>query len=280
VAIIFQTTYDIAEAIQPTTGPWNDETLPPDGDGIGWWQDIPARRDRVHADGNMSAGGGGRGFRHVVGDGTNQNGGGSTLTFTQSASEIWIRFYVRFPLGFAWDGSAHQKLLYGNIDNANWYHGWNFNYMGGHAENDSGFGTTSGNHRAQDSGDWASYTLLEYTWQDMMGGDTGDGLWHCWELHLKMNPLGSVADGIWEMWVDNTRVYYADTIRFATSNGEVWTGFHLGSNQADPLNGGDVFVDFDDVKVSNSERVGPLSVSSQTMGNRGGLRRGRVGLLR
>jgi hypothetical protein len=61
-------------------------------------------------------------------------------------------------------------------------------------------------------------------------GMMGDGEWHCWEWHLKMNTADGVADGVYEAWLDGipmgsfTDIMWANTESATRHWNRVWLG--------------------------------------------------------
>ncbi len=259
MADIFSTTFDDtnfptvrAPSIhwEQTVDGLSDAAIGQVGDGLsgsGGWTTSNGAGDQILAAANNPAGGGGKGFRHWVGDGLNNVGGGISLALPSSQTELWIRYYIRFQSGFAWNGSIiNMKTIY-NTGSGTFYFGIFFDKVGGHVQNDSDHGQGQGNH------------LSSVTWAQWQGGSTGDGLFHCLELHVKINPLGAVADGVFEFWLDGAALYSNSSVKFSTTDSNVFNGFKVGENSNDPQNGGvDAYVDFDDIVISNSGYIGPL----------------------
>lgn len=89
-----------------------------------------------------------------------------------------------------------------------------------------------------------------------MGGATSDGLFHMFEMHIKMNTEGN-ADGIGRIWIDGdlklnkTDVDYTFGRNAADAaiirDGMKYVEFH--ENQASPGNGGPAYVDYDDLAI-------------------------------
>src|SRR5262245_57617789 len=69
--------------------------------GHGGWTSTAGNVDRITAAANNPTGGGGKGFRHVRGDGTNNGGGGIGVNLPSPLREMWLRFYMRYPVGFS-----------------------------------------------------------------------------------------------------------------------------------------------------------------------------------
>lgn len=191
---------------------------------------------------NNPGGGGGYGQRHWEGDGWTNNSGGTKINFASPQPELWVRWYERFELGFAWQFLTTDKLLYFDPGTAMavvpHFQGMDKVNIWTMAE---------GNHPSVNG----------YGWQSIMGSDTGDGQWHFFEVHLKMDTNGS--DGIAEMWVGGVKALSYTNVNFGTQPG--WTSFLIGSNQRDPLNNRCMAVDYDDVAVNNTGYIGPISDS-------------------
>jgi len=248
---LFQTTFSDANCAQWTqANGLGDSNVCQPGDGIsgeGAWTASPgAVEDKITSVANMAAGGGGKGFRHAVGDGASNNGGGIILSWTPVA-ELWMRFYVRYPVGFAFDSAdLYSKLVYFNqenpTNNPHFYWGYHGGATGGYAQNDGVAQTASS----------------PYTWNGIMGGTTGDGLWHSYEIHVKMNT-GTNDNGVWEWWIDGNLAYSVSNIKFSNNAaGITWHACAIGENFHNPANGGVVFVDFDDIAISTTGYIGPI----------------------
>ena len=223
--------------------------------GVGSWTTSNGGEDQITSAANMAVGGGGRGFRHKVGDGLN-NGGGAIIVPLGDVPEFWMRFYARFPAGFAWNGTTiNMKMIYvnsGSGTGGTFYHGFHVQDVGGHAESDPvDYGEGLGNHHAN------------MTWNDVMGGSVGDGLWHCWEVHAKMNTLSGNSDGEIHFWIDGVLVYTRTGVHLSNANGSVFVNVKVGENHNSPLSPGgpsvDQFVDFDDIVVDDAGYIGPLA---------------------
>lgn len=243
VDLPWSTTYDCADWLSYSA------TLSCDGLSKGGnWTCSGGEYEQIISDANMAAGEGGKGQRHWEGDGNNNNSGGTYLVFNSAQSEIWIRWYMRYQSGFAWSSLVYDKLLY--LHTANSYHIPEWVGL-------DGFSLGS---QAKSSGGTTHYcTCSNCGWTTIMGGATSDGLWHCYEIHLKMDTDGT--DGVGEMWIDENLIISKTDVDFGTSAG--WINFLIGSNQLDPNNGGCEYVDFDDMAVSATGYIGPLSESAK-----------------
>lgn len=197
--------------------------------------------EQITTDANFSAGGGGKGQRHWKGDGSNKNSGGTALAFNSIQTELWICWYMRYEVGFKWNGLEYDKILYirsrkKSVDAIpEWY------------------GPNGFDIYAQAAG--GRYPCNNCGWKSVMGGPVSDGKWHCYEIHIKMDTNGK--DGISEAWIDGRMILSNKNVDFGTVEG--WSWFQIGSNQANPDNGRCMAVDFDDIAVTNTGYIGPLS---------------------
>ena len=202
--------------------------------------------ERIFSDANYSSGGGGKGQRHYEGDGSNNNSGGTIVYFNGYHPEIWVRWYMKYSSGFAWDSGESNPLLYDKIlyfdvgttyaTIPEWhYWGW-FNF----------WTYQGGNH---DGTSWG--------WTKAMGGQTSDGNWHCYEVHLNKNT------GVAQLWFDGVLKVNLASVDFGSGH----PGFKkvvFGSNQRYPDNCAGTccdtaYVDFDDIAISNTGYIGPIT---------------------
>ena len=140
--------------------------------------------EQITSSADYSGGGGGRGQRHWENDGQNHNTGGFDLYFNSAQSQLWIRWYMRYQSGFAWNPLGYDKIF----DIASTVGGYDaiveFTY-----------------DRFDVVAQGASYHhYFDPGWTGIMGGSTSDGQFHCYEVHLKMDTNG--ANGIAEFWLD------------------------------------------------------------------------------
>jgi len=194
---------------------------------------------------NYSGGDGGNGARFQCSDGDNQgNSQPIGVVFNNLQTELWIRVYIRYESGFNWQTiytNMYDKLLY--LDSAQTGKAigeWSDGYMAIWDENDS---TDKGS----------------ISWEDVMGGTTSDGEFHCYEIHLKLDTDGS--DGVKELWVDGEKGLTKTDVDF-DDNG--WNQLHFYSNQKVVDNGSPANVDYDDMAISNTGYIGPLDAEETT----------------
>ena len=235
--LLFQTTFNCAD--------WNqhlglaDGNVCAIGDGIagsGGWTTASGSVDQITAAANNPAGGGGKGFRHWRGDGSNNCGGGLQITLPKGVTEMWVRFYQRYQQGFGfspggqpvytkdnyWGSCGSGCLIFGIQGN----HSWGVNYNG------------STNYSSS------------LTWAASQGGSTGDGRWHSYEYHVKQNGTA----GTIEVWVDGVRYLHTTSANLGSTP---WTSFKLGENQATVAGcSGDCYTDYDDLAISTTGYIG------------------------
>lgn len=232
VTLPFSSTFNCPESVQTSWGSYDDIAGCPGWQGDGGSPTSNGSYDRISSSDNNPDGEGGRGWGHAVGDGQNNNGGSIRITFAPQ-SELWIRFYMRYPSGFTWAGGlpGYQKILYINPP--------------GHVAEFTGdeigyYNETLSTHSASSAG-----------WPTIMGGSTGDGQWHAYEWHIKIgNP------GIMETWVDGALVHSNTSINTGSTPISV---LNILTNQNQPANGGDRYISIDDFAISNTGYIGLLS---------------------
>ncbi len=248
-APLWQTTYDCPESSQTQ---WFSST-PLSCDGLGraggWYPNSDtAHGEQITSAANHPGGGGGRGQRHWIGDGTNVGSGGTNINFVRTP-ELWLRAYVRYQPGFQWNtitDSINHKMFYPEIVNVPgrgnlWFA---FGMVDGH------FGMQSYAPNPQSTLRWESIFAA--------GGSQSDGSWHCLEWHMKMDTNGS--DGIAEGWVDGVLQFRRTNIDYGTHAG--WASVHLAENHRTPANGALMWFDLDDVAISATGYLGPLGASA------------------
>lgn len=250
----------------------------------------------ITADANRDAGiAGTKGYRHWLGDGSNVNSGGIKLTLNNYENEIWMRWYFRFQTGFDWwnpePWSAHPtvprgdynqfKMMYWDIGNYYSIVGWpvtntnspyypksrivqrsnnKYRYCWGPNWNTvmSAGGNSSHEMCSAFNGSTGECTQWAGTYDKV-----SDGAWHYMEVHIKKDTDGS--DGICEWWVDDS----ADSANYCGQSGGSpcgamdWgtpLGFKklvVGSNKTVTDNGQVMYVDYDDIAISKTGKIGP-----------------------
>jgi len=242
VSLPWETTYDCPEWSQSDGSNTNCDGLVLGG---GWTcQGID---EQITTAGNMAAGGGGKGQRHYQGPGQDTNSGGTRIYFTES-SELWIRWYMRYPLGFSWASITYDKWLY--IDQG---------------QSDNVVPEFRGDEQvAVFAGGGSAYTGVSHptAWSDIMDGNTGDGLWHLYEVHIKKDTNGN--NGVAQLWIDEVLTVDGHNVDHGRSGG--WDNIRIGSNQASPSSAC-MPVDYDDFAIRTTGYIGPVSGGSAVCGD-------------
>lgn len=197
--------------------------------------------EQITSAANYSGGGGGRGQRHWIGQARDSdNSGGLRIDLNTPQTELWIRWYMRYETGFLGHG-MNSKWLYINPGELHAV------YMGYYNNDQTYF------HPNGYPGNVVS--AVGTGWDTVQGGATSDGRWHLYEVHLKLDTNG--ADGVAEMWIDEAQIISQKDIDFRNPTG--WTYVVIGSNQKVTGNPRDMYIDYDDVEISNTGYIGPIN---------------------
>lgn len=239
-------------AISFTGGKWGTSFLTcPEGSGYGatlcdnldWGNNYTdgGNPTQITTSANNSAGLGGRGVRFWNNDGNNQNSATLQVEFPVAQLELWIRWYTRYQSGFMWSGSTpgYDKMLY--ITGAS-----------------SGVDIIPEYHDGDNGPEYTLYTsppassayqieTTNFGWAQVMGGDTGDGKWHCYEIHIKRNTSGT--NGIGQLWIDG--VLRAEDLS-ADMGTTGWIDFTFEENQNSVASGAPYSIDYDDMVIYNT----------------------------
>lgn len=210
--------------------------------------------NQITSSANYSAGNGGNGWRVWLNDGNNNNSDVYGFVFNTPQKEIWCRFYIRYQIGFAWQGGSP------------YYHKVVYLYSSSGANGGFEWGHTGGSGRVNA---WSNYdstipTSSGNVWESLFPNGKSDGSWHCWEFHAKMDTNSS--NGVGELWIDGVKQVSSSTMNWSGGNATVrsqgWTKFGLSINQHSPANtvgiGSPAYVDFDDIAINNTGYIGPL----------------------
>ncbi len=250
VNLPWSTTYNCADWTQ-SNGLYNVNC---DGlTGHGSWITSDGKEEQITSAANYPGGGGGKGQRHWLGDAPVDNSGGTRIEFASSQSELWIRWYTRFQIGFQWNVLFEYKALI--VDP-----GLSTQILIGPRWQDQLGIVRSGNPYDSSSGGWN--TIMVNGGTDARGNKTSDGQWHLFEIHLKMDTNGN--NGIVEFFVDGVRRLYRTDVNYGTSAG--WSNMVIGDNGGRVANGvpSAYYVDYDDMVISTSGPIGG-SISTSTL---------------
>jgi len=246
VTLPWSTTFDCPD--------WSDGSAY-DCNGItqsGQW-DLNGVYEQVDVLGNNQTGGGFKGQRHWVGDGqSGSNTGGMAVTLDGNPSEIWVRFYMRFPAGFVWSAPYQYQphfykimLIYSATSTSK----RQFTLT------DDGMSIAGQDAPVPVSPDGIGWDTVQVAGgQDGSGAWQGDGQFHCYEVRMKMDT-GSV-DGEFDVWIDGELKWSTVDAEFNNDTG--FSSLVFGSNAEEPDNGADVAIDYDDISISSTGYIGPI----------------------
>ena len=283
VSLPWSTTYNCADWAQADLyavagQPWVASPLNCDGVvDYGGWLTSNGSKEQVTLAANNPGGGGGKGQRHWLGDGQTVNSGGTKIEFS-SQSEFWMRWYMRFEQGFQWANLVAYKMLYINVGGQGAITpGWmsyNKLYMGmlGNCGGDVNCTSIDGTGWDAIMANGIPY-IQAGTYIRATGVPTyfvpctsscathksSDGQWHSYEVHFKLNIPGQ-SNGVAEFWIDGIKKTSYANANFGTATG--WTLVVIGSNAQYPYNGRDMYVDYDDIAISTTGYIGPISGGS------------------
>ena len=235
VNLPWSTTFDCPE--------WNHISDPLECPGIdkhGGWSAQPGNKyEEISAQANHPAGDGGKGARHWTGDGTNNGSGSIEIYFNSPQDRVWVRWYQRWEPGFKatpiymtkelyfWNTGPNQIVHEMNLPDGG---GWGTVFVGGgqgHYYNEGGF---------------------KYWYPS----GTSDGSWVLFEV------LVDIPNGKYKYWV-NEELLLDKNINFPTNPKLESICFQINSKGVDNGIGRPMYIDYDDVAISNTGYIGPLS---------------------
>ena len=225
---------------------WQQPNILSNCDGMSKWGDWFASGypDAIRSQANYSGGVGGKGLTHWRCVGHNVGGSGPGISFPTPQREFWMRWYMRYPIGYNFNN--YEKIFY--FDPVSQHGTYVPNMMPNYIRS-----------AAVAAGTYVSLTS-NYGFQQINGGVYGDGQWHEYEWHFKLDTNGS--NGVAEVWVDN--VFRGGTYT-QNLNGTLYSGvgsIEIGDNQGDVVSHDGVTqcyaVDYDDITISTTGYIGPL----------------------
>jgi len=214
--------------------------------------------EQITAAANYPGGGGGKGQRHWIGArtpagkrGQSATSGALVLTLEKGQEEFWIRWYTRFQKGFKFKKYMGFKMLY-LYDDAPTQQGYAY-FMMAKGKDTLQLYTQLGDHRNLGS------DKPGCGWMTVYPTGVSDGSWHCYELHLKRETAGK-SDGVMEVWLDGRKVITEKTVSFGLADKKsLFKTFVIGSNIWWVDNDQNMYIDFDDIAISGSGYIGPIS---------------------
>lgn len=246
VDLPFSTTFNCAEQAQGQVGTW----VTCDGmSSYGGWTTSPGSvGEQITSAANHAAGGGGRGQRHWIGDGLNNNSGSIRINFNTPGNELWIRWYFRHESGLIIPiDDSGQKMLY-------------FTGAGGSCAGNTGgcyflLGKTTSRLTVSGTN---YFSTVPFGSEDLWGGTSSDGQWHWVELHVKKVST-SGADGIVQAWYDGVLRLDRSDVIFGGDLSTGFTGFTIPENaRFTTIGGNEMYQDIDDIEIRTTGPIGPL----------------------
>lgn len=222
---------------------------------------------RLNTTGNNPLGSG-KGFAISWGDAENESGNNAAtpmVTFSPRPSELYFRFYIKYPATWVWGTSPDdmmKKILYlGTAAHSSkayvLYYGPN--KFGLFIQEGDGIMWHQPDHTTcampGSYPDWGWNQLMSAEADNPYGAKYGDGEWHFMEFHLKSNTSSSPANGIYEMWVDGVLRDQHTDVEWDQS-----TFDHIDTmaNGIQTHNGGCTYFYMDDISIQASGPIGPL----------------------
>ncbi|MEA1925075.1 MAG: hypothetical protein U9M95_04325 [Candidatus Altiarchaeota archaeon] len=227
----WETTYNCSD--------WNNYTDPLSCDGLskgGGWTDSEGHFEQITAAANYPGGGGGKGQRHWIGPGTNSNSGGIGLYFNTPQTNFWMRCYIRWEAGFNNNWNQY-KMLYiypstGNV--AVW--------QPGYGNNGIRLYHNSANYGCDNCGFGGAFYQ----------SGISDGSWQCMEIHF------DIPNSVFQAWVNGNLVINSSTVSYGMPD---VSSILIGSNCKDVTNPQCMYVDYDDIAISNTGYIGPINAT-------------------
>lgn len=257
---MWSTTFDYAECTQRGGGGGtNCDTVKTDDIYWSWGAAaVDGNYTQVSTFANYSGGAGGNGFRafapNNLTDLDPQGTSGPVLIDLPSAQkELWIRWYQRYQQGWKWrDGNPYyDKTLYIKTGTPSTAVIPEF-HIADYTVISQGVGIPN-YYQVQGS----------LGWQDVMSGSVSDGLFHAYEIYIKMDTDGvsggASANGVGRLWIDGVLVAENTAVNWSggdstAKNGWMECEFESNQRYTDNLNGdigGIGYIDYDDMAIYN-----------------------------
>ena len=222
-----------------------DNHCPKEGSAEEW--------EEISIDANNPTGDGGKGQIHWIADGENMQSGSTRVDFANQ-TELWIRYYFKYPLGFKWTSNfVGEKQVYINQGGTyvipHWY------------THDRLRAYVNGGDRGHVHWGWDNLMVNGAT--DGNGHKEADGQWHYLETYILAG-----ASGAMKIWVDGV-------LRLNLSGISMPSSFYnmvIGSNQKYPDNcpgnalctPSCVPMYYDDIAISDEGYIGPIAGTPPT----------------
>lgn len=230
----FSSTFDCPEQAQGTLGWVNCDGLSKGGDQT----TNAGSKEAITIDANFPDGSGGRGQRHWIGPGTNNNSGELNRRFLINQTEIYIRYYFRYEAGYT--ASGGHKMLY-------FSQGQDVYFLLPRPSGDRLQIVISG-QSYQDT------NSPIFNWVVLNGGSTSsDGKWHCTEIHIKLDSPAGSGNGVAEWWFDGVRYMRLTNLNFRNPDGLFEFGAPANTSSA---SSSDKYNDTDDWEIRTTGPIG------------------------
>ncbi len=269
----WETTFDCADWIDPDTLSCDNLTKILDASA-----EMPVEieyKTKINVRANNPDGLGGGGISFVDAPGTNISSAQVGVIFPSPQKELWIRWYMLHPIDWDMLSYGWEKII--------------FLTAGGDTVQTILEPESGGNQfRFVCQGDCTercnnTLAINNYSWSEHMGGHIhGDGLWHSYEMHLKMDTYGissynAASDGIGKLWIDGELRIFSETVNYShgsLSSKNGWEKLYFSSNQSFMVPNVFPNVFYDDMVIYNTTPpnidsygnpfIGPIIASSIT----------------
>lgn len=233
ISLPWSTTYNCSDWLQYS------DSLNCDGlSRAGGWTTASGDYEQITVAANNPNGDGGKGQRHWIGPGTNNNSGGTRVSFNTPQTNIWIRWYMRWQSGFG-DFSTFKVLyLYPSSGTGAVFH------VGTPGIGGINLYSTRDHYNCSSCG-WGS---------GFYPSGISDGTWQLFEIHI------NTTTGVFQAWLNEQLVVDRNDVDFGGVNSI--SQFTIGSNAKYVSNSGTMYVDYDDMAISNTGYIGPLAGTS------------------
>jgi len=204
---------------------------------MGSWTVSPeGYHEQITAAANHPGGGGGKGQRHWVGNGTNNNSGSIKIDFNQPQSKFWMRWYQRWEAGFTSNWDTFKNVWFeGDGGSRNVFHtgrpgiGGIDLYPPDENTGVSGVGYGSSFYKS----------------------GVSDGSWQAFEVHV------DIPNNTFKAWINGVLVADNRNVNFGSTSAIVY--IILPENCKNVSNSRSMYIDFDDVAISNTGYIGPIA---------------------
>lgn len=248
---LWSTTFDYWPCTQ-RGGDWQTDCDKVQNDWVrwSWWaRDIYWNYTQTTKEANNPIGGGWNGVRTWVAsnpdESINQEASGQIgIYFPSPQKELWIRWYQRFQEGY----------------NRNWIHYDKWLYIRTESKStDVIVGLYPGFSAVAQNTPNAYQVKSDWDWESIMGGKYGDGKFHEYEVHIKMDT--DSKNWVGQLWVDGVLVsenHNVDWSGGSESARKWWIYFDFENNQRYtdqknwPIWLDYAYIDYDDFAIYNT----------------------------